>query len=98
VKKRRELLEGPEWQASREKIDPDLARFDETFRFMAENISAEPRVNTTPFLDDDDHRILVGTVPGIAELWVYFRIAADDESCTLLWIESAGGAIGFRVG
>lgn len=97
VSKRRKLLYGPEWRESREKLDPDVDRFEEAFRFMAENIATEPLTNSTPFLGED-HRILVGLIPGVAELWVYFRIEPDDESCTLLWIESRGGTLGFRVG
>jgi hypothetical protein len=91
------LFEGPQWDESRQAIDPDLKRFDEAFRFIEENISVEPRENTTPFLSDD-HRILVSPIPGVAELWVYFRIEPDDDNCTLLWIESRGATLGFRIG
>jgi hypothetical protein len=86
VKKRRALYEGPEWDASRHAIDPDVKRFDEAFRFIAENISVEPRVNTTPFLSDEE-RILVSPISVYADLWIYFRTEPDDESCALLWVE-----------
>lgn len=97
MRKRRGLFEGPEWDASRERVDPSIQRFDEAFRFIAENISVAPMVNSTPFLGED-YRIIVEKFPGIAEVWIYFRIEPDDDNCTLLWIESKGGQVGFRVG
>lgn len=95
--KYRGIFEGSEWDACRQKIDPDLRRFDEAFRFAYYNIAVEPRINTTPFLSEN-HRILRVNFPGVAELWVYFRIEPDDNNCTLLWIHSTLDTIGFRVG
>jgi hypothetical protein len=97
VKKHRGLYEDPSWQESRAKLDPSVRRFDEAFRFFTENISTEPYVNTTAFLGED-HRILVANFPGVAEVWVYFRVEPDDNNCTLLWLESRGPRLTFRVG
>ena len=92
------LIEATEWDGSRNAVDPDAARFDEAFRFVAYNISTAPRINSTAFLDDEDHRVMVSKIPGVAELWIYFRIESDDNACTLLWIQARGGAIPYRVG
>jgi hypothetical protein len=97
VKKHRTLYEGPEWDASRRKIDPNLPRFEEAFRWAAYNIATEPLINSTAFLDDD-HRVMVFPIPGVADLWIYFRIEPGDNSCTLLWVHSRGEQITFRVG
>jgi hypothetical protein len=86
VKTRRTLIEGPEWDESRQTASLDLKRFDEAFRFIAENIAVAPRVNTTPFLSDN-HRILVSPLSLYTDLWIYFRIESADQTCTLLWIE-----------
>jgi hypothetical protein len=96
-KKWRGLTEGDEWGESRKKLDPSAKRFDEAFLWFAEHIATKPRVNTTPFLDED-RRILIANLPGIAELWIYFRIEPDDDTCTLLWLGSRGPRILFRVG
>ncbi len=93
----RGVFEGDEWNASREKIDRDSPRFDEMLRWVLEHISRKPREATTPFCDED-HRIIVANLPGVADLWIYFRIEPDDNNCTLLWIESRGGQVGVRVG
>jgi hypothetical protein len=85
VKKRRTLIEGPEWDKSRHAVDRDVQRFDEAFRFIAYNISAAPKANSTQFLTSD-HRVLISPVSLVADLWVYFRIEPDGEACTLLWI------------
>ena len=97
VTKWRGLFEGDEWDSCRRKLDPNLPRFDEVFRWMGEHISRKPREATTPF-GDDDHRVMVALIPGVAELWIYFRIEPDDNNCTLLWIESKGDRVIFRVG
>ena len=97
MKKHRGLIEGDEWEASRQKVDPDPERFDKGFRFAAYNISTEPRVNTTPFLSDD-HRILRIPTSYYSELWIYFRIEPDDENCTLLWIQERKHDLGLRPG
>ena len=97
MSKRRGLYEDPDWDESRQNVDPSLRRFDEALRFAFENISVAPYTNTTPFLTDD-HRILRVLVPGVAELWIYFRVEPDDDNCTLLWIESSGGHVPFRLG
>jgi hypothetical protein len=97
VKKYRGLFEGPEWDESRREIEPDPERFDAGFRFAAHNISTEPRTNTTPFLSES-HRILVFPISYYGQLWVYFRIEPDDESCTLLWIEERKHDLELRPG
>jgi hypothetical protein len=97
VKKQRGIFEGPEWDESRRAIDPDPKRFDAGFRFAAYNISTEPRINTTRFLTED-HRILVFPISYYAQLWVYFRIESDDESCTLLWIHERKHDLSLRPG
>lgn len=97
MKKHRTVYEGPDWDHFRKKVDPDVRRFDEMFAWAIYNISTEPRINSTEFLDDD-HRVMVFPIPGVADLWIYFQIAPDDESCELLWIISRGGQIPFRIG
>jgi hypothetical protein len=97
VRKWRTLYEGPEWDSCRKRVDPSITRFDEAFRWTAENIATAPVVNSTAFLSED-HRVIIMSFPGVAEVWIYFRIEPDDESCTLLWVESRGGQIPFRVG
>jgi hypothetical protein len=97
VKKTRTLYEGPEWEGSRQAVDPDVKRFDEAFRFIAYNIAVAPRVNTTPFLSDN-YRILVSPLSYYVDLWVYFRIEPDDESCTLLWLQTRKHDLGLRAG
>lgn len=87
----RTLIDGPEWDASRAKAVIASARqWDDAFRAGAFNIAVEPYKNTTPFLSEQA-RILPLKFPLGIELAVYFRIADDDESCTLLWVESVGG-------
>jgi hypothetical protein len=98
VRKIRTLIEGPEWAGSRRKLDPNIRRFDEAFRFAAWNIAVAPLVNTTPFLSQD-HRILQLDFPGVADVFVYLRIEPNDDACTLLWVEVLGGPrFLFRVG
>jgi hypothetical protein len=81
----RTLYEGPDWQNCREKIQYSAARFDDEFRFAAENIATKPLVNSTPFLTEN-HRILRTALPDVAELWIYFRIDGEN-AITLLWME-----------
>jgi hypothetical protein len=97
VKKHRELVEGPEWDESRGQIDVNLTRFDEAFRWCAYHIAREPRLATTPFLSKN-HRILVIPASYTSQLWVYFRIEPDDESCTLLWVQERKHDLGLRPG
>jgi hypothetical protein len=42
---------------------------------------------TTPFLSRP-YRIIQVFIPNRMIGWVYFKIEADDEHCTLLWIEA----------
>jgi hypothetical protein len=97
VNKHRDVFEGPEWEESCRKIDPDVRRWDEAFRWTSFRIATEPRLGTTAFLTED-HRIVPLNLPGVAELYVYFRIESDDESCTLLWVASKGDTLAYRVG
>ena len=87
AEKWRGLFEGPEWEQSRLALSGggDIRRWDDGFRWIARHLATSPRTATTPFLSDD-HRILRWRVSLTMELWVYFRIESDDESCTLLWI------------
>lgn len=97
MKTSRTLYEGPEWEQSRQAVEPDVKRWDEAFRFASYNIAVEPRLNTTGFLSEN-HRIVVIPVSYHAELWVYFQIEADDHSCTLLWVHRREHDLGLRVG
>lgn len=93
MKKRRGIFEGDEWDVSRQQIDVDIQRFDESFAWVFEHISVEPREGTTAFLSDD-HRILRVWYPNVAEVWVYFRIEPGDSDCTLLWMVGRGHRVG----
>lgn len=93
----RTLYEGPEWEDSKRAVDPDAKRFDEAFRFISYNIAVGPRTNTTRFLTEN-HRILVSPLSYTSQLWVYFRIAPDDESCTLLWVQTRKHDVMLTVG
>lgn len=97
MKTTRGLYEGPEWEQSRQAVEPDAKRWDKAFRFGSYNIAVEPRLNTTPFLSEN-HRILVIPITYYAELWVYFRIEPDDQNCTLLWVHRRQHDLGLRVG
>jgi hypothetical protein len=91
MRKMRGVFEGPEWDTSRTGLSPET--FDDVFRFALFNISAAPKVNTTPFLTDD-YRILRTSLPNVVEVWVYFRIEPDDNNCTLLWMHCRGLRVG----
>jgi hypothetical protein len=92
VRKWRTLYEGEQWDPVGQ-TNLSAETFDEVFRFAAENIATAPTVNTTPFLTDR-HRIMRLSLPNVVELWVYFRIEPDDESCTLLWMVARGIRVG----
>lgn len=87
----RTLIEGAEWDASRMRAVIGSARqWDDAFRAAAFHIAVAPFTSTTPFLSERE-RILTLNFPLGIEVSIYFRIADDDESCTLLWVESLGG-------
>jgi hypothetical protein len=87
----RTLIEGLEWDASRARaVIASPRQWDDSFRAASFNIAVEPYKNTTPFLSERA-RILPLEFPLGIDLAIYFRIADDDESCTLLWVESVGG-------
>jgi hypothetical protein len=89
VPKIRTLIEADTWQPSLAVL-ASPRRWDEAFRAAAYNIATKPYANTTPFLSNN-HRILTVPIPGVVTLYVYFRVDPDDNTCTLLWVESLGG-------
>lgn len=50
-------------------------------------------MNTTAFLTEN-HRVMRIALPNAPEVWVYFRIEAGDDNCTLLWMEGRGIRVG----
>lgn len=91
MRKIRTLVEGDDWGPSLKKaliVTPQ--QWDDAFRAASWNIATRPYENTTPFISERE-RILTLNFPGVAKLSVYFRVEADDNVCTLLWVESHGG-------
>jgi hypothetical protein len=87
ARKSRGIFEGPEWAESLAAADIPVEVWDETFLWAIENISERPLVNTFPFLDQEDRRLIQVSIPNALLAWVYFQVEGNDENCTLLWIE-----------
>jgi hypothetical protein len=86
-RKWRGVFEGDEWGNSLEAagISPEV--WDDRFLFAIENIAKQPLENTHPFLEHP-YRLIQVSLPNELIGDVYFRIEADDNNCTLLWIEA----------
>jgi hypothetical protein len=87
ARRSRGIFEGDEWDPQLDRLGVTQAEWDEYFRFsIEENVSVQPLVNTYAFLSDE-YRLIQMWIPNRWIIWVYFRIEADDENCSLLWLE-----------
>lgn len=86
-RKRRTVIEGEEWAESLSAAGITAQVWDERFGFAVENISVQPLQNSWPYLDEA-RRLIQVALPNQLVAWVYFRIEANDDYCTLQWIEA----------
>ena len=90
----RGIFEGPEWAESCAKVWAfGATALDDAFRFAQWNLAVASRTNSHPFLGVDE-RVMVIQLPNIVEAWIFFRIEADDNNVTLLWMEGRGVRVG----
>jgi hypothetical protein len=80
------LDEGPEWEASRLKVDPSLKRFEENFRSARWVLERDPFAFSHPLHDDPLKRLFTTRdfMEGF-ELIVCFEVFEGNRSCELNW-------------
>jgi hypothetical protein len=82
------LDEGPEWESHRIRVEPNLRRFEESFRAARWVLERDPYACSRPLFDDrtPDERIFTTRdfMEGF-ELVVFFEVFQSNRSCELKW-------------